>query len=167
MTMKKMIVSKKLIVMVIFSLLCVVSCSKPEPDTKENVAEQSQERLEPQFDVPALLQMNAEQIKQVLGAPKSEFKPTTEQLSIYPEIKSTLEYQKGTTTIQIDYSGNGKVEEIFISDAKEGRAAQKIYSLGNLDPNSNEYKTTIQNWLNPALARRNRAAEIAGIRVVR
>ena len=131
------------------------------------MAEQSRERLEPQFDVPALLQMNAEQIKQVLGAPKSEFKPTTEQLSISPEIKLTLEYQKGTTTIQIDYSGNGKVEVIFVSDAREGRAAQEIYSLGNLDPNSNEYKTTIQNWLNPALAKRNRTAEIAGIRVVR
>ena len=164
MAVEKMMVSNTFKTVVIFMLFFTVSCST---DKKENVAKQPIQQLEPQFDVPALLLMNAEQIKQVLRTPKSEFKPTTEQLAISPEIKSTLEYQKGTTSIQIDYSRNGKVEEIFISDEKEGRTAQEVYSLGNLDANSIEYKTTIQNWMNPALAKKNRTAEIAGIRVVK
>ena len=128
------------------------------------IAEKRTQQLEPEFDVPALLEMNVEQIKKALGSPKFEFNPTAEQLSMDSRITATLEYQKGTTTLQIDHTG-GVVVEIFISDGSEGRSAKDIFRLGNLDANSNEYKTRIQNWVKPAEARRNKEAEIAGVRV--
>lgn len=167
MTVKKMNVLNTLFAFVMFALFSFWGCAKQEPDTNKNKAKLSQEQLVPKFDVPALLQMNADQIKLALGVPKSEFKPTKQQLSISPDIKSTLEYQKGTTSIQIDYSANGKVTEIFLSDSKEGRTAKEMYILGNLERTSIHYKTSIQNWLNPALAKKNRTAEIAGIRVTK
>ena len=124
-------------------------------------------RLEPRFDVPALLEMTIERIKETLGTPLSEFKPTEEQLELYPEMTSTLEYKKGTITLIIDVSVTGLVESIFISDSSAGTQMEDVYHAGNLDIDSTHYTIDPQNWANLALATRNKEPEIAGLHVRR
>lgn len=120
-------------------------------------------KVEAIFDIPNLLKMKIGTIKTRLGKPKDEFKPTAAELAIDPNAPSTIEYQKGTTNIQIDYNKNGKVVLIFISDDKTGRTKAQIMQLGNLKPNSTEYRVRIQKWLNPAAAKGT--STIAGIEV--
>ncbi|GAI81511.1 unnamed protein product, partial [marine sediment metagenome] len=100
-----------------------------------------------------------------LGKPVSEFKPTATQLKLDPSFLSSVEYQKGSTNILIDYSKNGKIKMIFISDRTAGRTKEAIMKLGNLKSSSSLYKIRVQQWLNPQKARQSGNADIAGIEV--
>ena len=156
------------------SLLSIVlallstGCEAPQPEpiqTREEVVRTTElePELEPQFDIPALILMSQSEIREDLGEPASEFRPTERQREL--GISATLEYQRGNTTLSIDFGRDGAVQEIFLSDATEGRSADQLFELGNLEQSGATYKTSIQPWINPALARSNRSAEVAGIHV--
>ena len=140
----------------------IAGCSQ---DKTERPHSDSAISIQAVFDVPKLLTMDISQVKKVLGEPISEFVSTEIQISMVPSMLATVEYMRGTTSIQIDYSRSGQIKAIFIADVAEGRKVDEILLLGNLDPNSTEYSLRIQDWLNPTLAKQQNAAEIAGIEV--
>ena len=118
------------------------------------------------FDIPELITMEISQIRKVLGESYSDWKPNEYQIENYPSILATIEYRRETTSILIDYSQTGQIKNIFISDLTEGRSADEILALGNLDPNSTKYSLRFRDWGNPTYARSQKAAESAGIEVI-
>lgn len=147
----------------LFICFTTSGCSK---DRNANHRADSAQLPQAVFDIPRLLKMDISHVKKELGNPVSEFIPTEIQISLVPTILATAEYKRGTTSIQIDYSLSGEIRSIFIADETESRKEDEILLLGNLKPNSNEYSIRIQNWVNPALAKQRKAAEIAGIEVI-
>lgn len=145
-------------------VLLSTGCEAPQPEriqTREEVVRTTE--LEPQFDIPALILMSQSEIREDLGEPASEFRPTERQREL--GISATLEYQRGNTTLSIDFGRDGAVQEIFLSDATEGRSADQLFELGSLEQSGATYRVSVQPWVNPALARSNRSAQVAGIHV--
>ena len=131
--------------------------------TEKNVKKEQKE-FELRFDIPALLRINIMNAMKRLGQPKHHFKPSDIQWDL--GISGTIEYQKDTTNIQIDYLKSGKITKVFISDKTPGRKMTEILQLGNIDPSSSKYTVRVQPWLNAEIARQNNEAEIAGIEVI-
>lgn len=148
---------------IIIGLIFISGCSSEKASPKQLKVES---KIEVQFDIPNLLKMNIHQVKDNLGVPKSEFIPNEMQVSLDSSILSTIDYEKETTIIQIDYSRNGRIKTIFISDESQGRTKEDILKLGKLEIHSSEYKIRVQEWLNPEYARKLDAADIAGIEVI-
>ena len=153
----KMKLMKTAVVLVVI-LLFIVGCKSKQEKIVQNI--------EVQFDIPQLLKTNIKQVKGNLGKPESEFIPNDAQLKLDPNWLSIIEYKKGTTSIQIDYSKDGKILKIFISDEVAGRTKEEIMKLGSLASDSKEYRVRIQPWLNPEYAKKTGGAEIAGIEVM-
>lgn len=162
---------KKLAIMLMPIILCILMCKseKVSPQMKQPVQEsspQAKQTITMKFDIPTLLTMSIKEVKAELGKPVSEFVPNKSQLQLDPNFASTVEYEKGTTNIQIDYSRSGKVLSIFISDGTVGRTEAEIMKLGNLEPKSSDYIIKVTQWINPKKAKQIGSAEIAGIAVM-
>jgi len=153
----------KLSFFIIIVFISIYGCFSKKVLSEKSIVDNNIEVI---FDIPKLLKMNIHQLKKNLGVPKSEFIPNEMQLSIDPNILSTLEYQNGTTTIQVDYLRNGEIKTIFISDNLKGRTKEDILKLGNLKIHSSEYKIIVKEWLNPDYARKSYKEDIAGIEVI-
>jgi len=133
--------------------LFIISCSTQK------------QTLEPVFNIPKILTMNIQQVKNELGNPVSEFTPNKEQIKLDPLLKASLEFNKDFTSIVIDYNSNGEISGVFISDKKEGRTAKEMMVLGSVSDSSTEYSIKIVNWINPTYAKSLKAAKISGIEV--
>lgn len=126
----------------------------------------SSPQLAPVFDVPRLLKMTYAEVRSELGTPSSFFAPTAAQVEKLPQTRWTYTYNRGSTSLQIDYYRTGRVVEMFLEDNTQGRTAEQIRQLGNLRKDSKDYYTFPQPWINPTLAKKQGKAQVAGIHVL-
>lgn len=96
---------------------------------------------EPAYDVPALVGMNLDQAREVLGTPSWDKEPTQLQISDgTTEWSKSWENERGSLMITYDIKSK-KIIDFFISGdgAKTFKDTDNILSLGNLSATDNRY----------------------------
>ena len=121
----------------------IIACSGHKEETKEanktKEAVTQTKDLSIQFDVDSLIGKKISEIKKILGPPSAEFIPDQAQLKLDPKMASSVEWHKNGVGISIDFSGDQKINYIFVSNDISKYTKQDLIKVANLNPNSKRY----------------------------
>ena len=148
---------------IIFGLIgCTIQPSKDVPKPIEYVVPP-----EARFNVPILLKMNINQIEETLGQPVNKWAPNDYQNAIEMDITLNQEWKIESTTINVEYSKDGKIVSIFLADNEYDLSAASMMMRGSINPQPNikDYSVRYQKWINPLYAKKSKSSQIAGIEV--
>jgi hypothetical protein len=133
-------------------LFIIVGCTKKEETANNQTQEQQKEQIV--FDVPALLEKNIDEIRQVLGNPTDGnfIDPTEDQLKLSgdKDMEWSNTFKKDGRELLVSYgSRSRKVIDFFISsdDLDQNKDKEQVMNWGNVQNDDSRYSLEFVNAL--------------------
>jgi len=149
----KLVLTGLISLFVIIVMISGGSSSTTTPTTSNGSVKTNTPAQKVVYDIPSYMGKNADEVKALLGTPKSTYEPNAQQASAGVD-EGSIDYEKDGQPLLITY--NSKTRAI-IDFFLEGSDENKMYASGNLNKKSNDYLTE-------AVKQANDSSKITGLK---